>query len=277
MKHYLKLVHFEFDRFAKLYLTLIMVTIAMQFIGVIINANSYLRMANYSIHEHHMSTEAFLRDYGRMSFEQISNSLWFAAPIALSIAALIFYCFLIWYRDWFGKNTFIYRLLMLPTARLNIYLSKATSIFLMVLGLISLQLILLPLEHRLMQFIVPFSLRTDYSLHEMVLSFRYLEVLYPNTFTEFILHYGLGFMVVFVLFTVIMFERSYRWKGMVFGVLYGIFTMCLFLAPVILVFILENEYLYPMELLILEVILGLAVIAISIWVSHYLLKNKITV
>ena len=30
----------------------------------------------------------------------------------------------------FGKNTFIYRLLMLPTNRLNIYLAKATTILL---------------------------------------------------------------------------------------------------------------------------------------------------
>ena len=37
---------------------------------------------------------------------------------------LIIYVFFIWYRDWFGKNTFIYRLFMLPTARINVYLQR---------------------------------------------------------------------------------------------------------------------------------------------------------
>ena len=41
--------------------------------------------------------------------------MWFLGPIALCIAALIIYVFFIWYRDWLGKNTFAYRLLMLPT------------------------------------------------------------------------------------------------------------------------------------------------------------------
>ena len=61
--------------------------------------------------------------------------LW--ARLPLCIVALIFYCFIIWYRDWFGKNTFAYRLLMLPTSRLNLYIAKATTILLFILGLLA--------------------------------------------------------------------------------------------------------------------------------------------
>ena len=37
------------------------------------------------------------------------------------------YVFFIWYRDWLGKYTFAYRLLMLPTTRINIYFAKADN------------------------------------------------------------------------------------------------------------------------------------------------------
>lgn len=275
MNRYLKLVNFEWNRFFKVYIVLIAITILSQISGVIVIANDYLNTANKIINvDQQMSKAEFLMDYGKMSFMDITHTLWFLGPIALSIAALIFYAFLIWYRDWFGKNTFIYRLLMIPTARINIYLAKATSLFLMVLGLISLQLILLQVEGEVLRWIVPFDFRTDISINAIITSFHYLSVLYPSTFIEFILYYGLGFMAVFVLFTVILFERSYRLKGILFGVLYGVLTLCVFFSPYIVG---GDQYLYPMEWLILEIILGLIVVAMSIWVSHFLLRKKIRV
>ena len=42
---------------------------------------------------------------------------------------LIIYVFFIWYRDWLGKNTFIYRLLMLPTARIQCLFGKGNDDF----------------------------------------------------------------------------------------------------------------------------------------------------
>lgn len=278
MKRYLKLVHFELDRFSKIYLALIIFTIAAQFTGVIVKSKTYLRFADTQMDGKYHSQDAFLRDYGSISLDDITSTLWFAGPIVLCIAALIFYCFLIWYRDWFGKNTFVYRLLMLPTARINIYLAKATAIFLMVLGLVSFQLILLSIEARLLGFMVPAGLRTDLGLQQIIENFWILQVFFPNTFTEFVLYYGIGFMSVFVLFAIILFERSFRWKGIVAGILYGLLTMGIFFAPVILgLSFFNSEYLYPLELFIMEIILGVLVIAMSIAISHYLLKKRITV
>ena len=85
-------------------------------------------------------------NHGTMSFLNISKSVWFMGPIIVCGVTLIIYVFFIWYRDWLGKNTFSYRLLMLPTARINVYLAKATTILLYVLGLVALQLLLLPIE-----------------------------------------------------------------------------------------------------------------------------------
>ena len=93
-----------------------------------------------------MPKDEFIEHYGKMSFLNFSQSAWFLGPIAVCGVTLIIYVFFIWYRDWFGKNTFSYRLLMLPTARINVYLAKATTILLYVLGLVALQLLLLPIE-----------------------------------------------------------------------------------------------------------------------------------
>src|SRR5699024_11106150 len=98
---------------------------------------------NQAIYEDGMSQASFIEQFGQFSFYDFGMSLWFVGPIALSIVVLLIYVFFIWYRDWFAKNTFIYRLLTLPTARLNVYLSNAPTIFLMVLELVALQLILI--------------------------------------------------------------------------------------------------------------------------------------
>lgn len=277
MRNYLKLVNFELNRFIKIYMILMAITIIVQMAGVIVQSRRYLSEANEQINQNLMSVSQFIEQSGQMSFAAISRSLWFIAPILFCIAVLVIYVFFIWYRDWFGKNTFVYRLLMLPTDRLNIYLAKATTIFLMVLGLISLQLILLPIENAVLQLMIPTDFRHDLTIKEMIKTFDDFGILFPGSLADFIIHYVIGFMAVFVVFTAILFERCYRWKGILYGVLYCATAVIVFLAPGIIAMILEKSYLYPIEYLVLEIILGLVVIGMSLWVSRYLLQNKITV
>jgi len=279
MKNYVKLVDFELKRFMKIYLTLIGIVILSQIVGVIVESNQFMDMANREMFEGSMNLAQFLEMYWPLTMSRIIASGWFILPIGLSAAALIFYCFFIWYRDWFGKNTFIYRLLMLPTARMNILLAKASAIFLMVLGLVSIQLILLPLENIIFQTIVPLDLRVDMTIKEVIngSSDEFLLLLLPNSFVQFFAYYGIGFMTVFTLFTAILFERSYRIKGIIFGVVYCIIALVVFLSPFIIEIFSEYGYFYPEELFIIEVILGIIVTGISIWVSHYLLNRKVTV
>ncbi|WP_068676287.1 hypothetical protein [Oceanobacillus sp. Castelsardo] len=281
MRNYVKLVDFELKRFMKIYLTLIGIVIISQIVGVIVESNQFMDMANREMFEGSMSLTQFLEMYWPLTMSRILISGWFILPVGLSAAALIFYCFFIWYRDWFGKNTFIYRLLMLPTARINILLAKASAIFLMVLGLVSIQLILLPIENIIFQTIVPLDLRVDMTIREVINSsngFASLQMLLPNSLVQFFAHYGIGFMTVFTLFTAILFERSYRIKGIIFGVVYCIIALVIFLLPSSLEMVFsEFGYFYPEELFIIEVILGIIVTGISIWVSHYLLNRKVTV
>jgi hypothetical protein len=278
MNRYLKLVNFEINRFIKIYLTLIIITFLSQFIGIFVQSKGYVSKANQSIYEKSMTNEEFINQFGKMDLLHFAQSIWFLAPIALCSVVLILYIFLIWYRDWFGKNTFAYRLLMLPTSRLNVFFSKATAIFLMVIGLIAFQIILLPIENSILKWIVPSDFRNDMSIKFMIESFQYLYMMIPGSFIEFILYYGAGLMMIFILFTGILIERSFYLKGILFGFLYCVAAVTLFLSPILLGKLFNFiDLLYPIELVELEIVLGLVVIGISIWLSRYLIEKKVTV
>jgi hypothetical protein len=278
MNRYLKLVNFEINRFRKIYLALIVITLLAQIIGIIVKSNQYNHDVSQYMQDHFASSADYIQANGPVSLIEMMNSLWFLGPIALCIAILIFYTFLIWYRDWFGKNTFAYRLFMLPTSRLTIYFSKASAIFVMVLGLIGLQLMLFPLIKTIFKWMISSEFRNDQSLIEMIKGLQYINILIPQTFTEFILYYGAGFMVMTVLFTAILFERSFRYKGIAIAIIYCVASGFLFLSPVIFEAINSiGQFLYPIEILMMEIGLGIVITGYSIWISHYLLQKKITV
>ncbi|KQU24697.1 hypothetical protein ASG65_17115 [Bacillus sp. Leaf13] len=277
MMRYLKLVNFEINRFSKIYISLLLITLVSQFVGVIIGTKSSLNRAHDIMLEEKISEAAYVTNYGGIDFTHIANTLWFLGPIALSAVALVFYIFLIWYRDWFGKNTFIYRLLMLPTSRLSIYLSKATAIFLMVLGLIAFQIIILPMENALFNSYVPESLLNMEMSTSAIMKFNgVLNLIIPTTFTQFLLSYGAGLMVMSILFTAIMFERSFRIKGIILGLVYCGIAAALFLTPVF-VMVSDVFHFYPGELVGTLIVLGIIVTGLSIWLGSWLLKNRVTV
>jgi len=277
MKNYLKLVNFEFNRIARLFTVLLGITFIIQIIGSVWISKDYVNRANESIYEEMMTKAQFLDSYGYMNFFQIAKSLWFLGPIALCIAGVAFYIFFIWYRDWIGKNTFVYRLLMLPTTRLNIFYAKITTILIMTFGFVAFQFIFIPLEMMVMEGLVPNEFRMDMGIAEILTSIAGIATIFPNSIGGFIFSYGAGVMAVSVLFTAILMERSFKWKGIFAGILYCALAVVVLIAPLLLQEFVLNNYFYPIELFVIEVIMGLIIFAVSIWMSGFLLKKKITV
>ncbi len=277
MKNYLKLANFEFNRIAKLFAVLLGVTFVIQIVGVIVQSRHYLNMSNEIIYEEMMSKEQFLESYGHMDLFQFVGSIWFLGPILLCVSAVGFYIFLIWYRDWIGKNTFIYRLLMLPTTRLNILFAKITTILIMALGLVAIQLIMLPIETLVMKSIVPKEFIMDITLNKITTRLPELSFIIPNSPIELILLYGAGVLAVCILFTAILMERSFKWRGIFAGLIYSAVAVGLTLLPLFLQEFVLDGFFYPIELFVIEIIMGLLVLAASIWMSRFLLMKKITV
>lgn len=276
MIRFLKLTNFELNRFFKIYLSLIGITIIMQISAVVIGSSNYMNEVKEQLASGN-TMEYILENTGKFSLDNVTRGMLFTAPVALCVVSLLIYVFFIWYRDWLGKNTFAYRLLMLPIARMKVYFAKALAIFLMVLGLVSLQIVLLLIQKEIMVQMVPDAYRIEQSLHEIIFGFDYMRIIFPLSFVEFLIHYGIGFMAVFVVFTAILMERSFRWKGILLGFAYAGAAVLVFISPVILQVSILEEFFYPSELFILLVLTGLVVTASSIWMSNYLLNKKIRV
>lgn len=278
MNRFAKLFHYELIRIRKIYFSLFILIFVSQFAGLYLFTRRYMTQAHDIMVREFLTEGEYAEKYGFISFEQFCNSSFlFMAPIVLCVAAVLLYMFLIWYRDWLGKNMFIYRLLMLPTSRSNIYLAKVSVILVMVWGLVAFQLLILPLENLAFNGLVPSNLREVTTGVGLIVLHSILRIFIPQSFIEFVLYYGAGLMFVILVFTAVLIERSYRLKGVIGGILYFILAVFVFLLPVIISQKYFPNYLYPVELLGIEVVAGLFISCVSLWFSFFLLTKKITV
>lgn len=277
MKHYLQLVNFEINRFMKLYLLLAIFVGVVQTATVIFEASSYMQIVKSRV-SRGMTPEQFINENWRFSLAEVVYTNGFMFPIIIAIAGLVFYMFFIWYRDWYARNPFVYRLLTLPTDRMNVYFAKLTTIMLTVFGMLAFQIIMLGFYRQLVEWIVPVVYRENLSIGMIVNSSIYLRMLIPNSFPEFITTYINGLVVVIVAFTIVLMERSYKWIGLVLGIVYAAVALILYALPIIIQYaIYNNSYLYYAELYWLEMGILALIVVVSLVISNYLIKRKVTV
>lgn len=277
MKHYLQLVNFEINRFMKLYLLLAIFVGVVQTATVIFEASSYMQIVKSRV-SRGMTPEQFINENWRFSLAEVVYTNGFMFPIIIAIAGLVFYMFFIWYRDWYARNPFVYRLLTLPTDRMNVYFAKLTTIMLTVFGMLAFQIIMLGFYRQLVEWIVPVVYRENLSIGLIVNSSIYLRMLIPNSFPEFITIYIKGLAVVIVAFTIVLMERSYKWIGLVLGIVYAAVALILYALPIIIQYaIYNNSYLYYAELYWLEMGILALIVVVSLVISNYLIKRKVTV
>lgn len=276
MKNFWKLLNFELNRFSKMYYLLIAVIAVLQIGSVLFSVNSYMNNLNKALASGQTGPQ-YLEMYGKMSLTQVMNSsLLYVLSIVFGVAVLGIYLFFIWYRDWFGKNAFIYRLLMLPTSRMNLYFSKAAAILLMTFGLLAVQAVLLYVEQQIIQGWVPRDYRSGIQFYHLIEGSQIAFVL-PTEFPSFVLRYAGGIVILFTLFTAILFERSYRLRGAIAGLFYCIASMIVFALPMLLETLSPAINMYPNELALSMIASGLIVLVAAMLIGRYLLKNKVTV
>ncbi|MCR8641175.1 hypothetical protein NV379_00770 [Paenibacillus sp. N1-5-1-14] len=273
MNRFIKLLEWEISRFSKVFLTLLAITIVSQFAGVYVVARSLVRNANRMMSEEMLPISSI----EPINISSYSQSIFFLGPIALCVAVLLLYVFFIWYKEWWGKNTFAYRLMMLPTSRMNVYMAKLSAILLFTISFVALQLILLNLQNMAFNAIVPNELLVKTAVADLVRYHFMIGVLYPDNFVEFLYNYGTGVMCISVVFTVIMLERSFRWKGILTGVGYGLVVLGICLIPYGLDQIGDKVYFYNSELFIISILTRVIVLAGSLWFSSYLIRRRISV
>lgn len=280
MKSYLKLVHMEINRFKYILAGLMSLTLLCQ-VGVVIwwtkSAVSYRESGAWKIGKYSSYTPS---PNGNILFTDVMANIQaiYMTPILLSIGVCAIYVFLIWYRDWFGRNTFIYRLLTLPTARRHIYFSKGTAILMFILVLVSFQLALLPVQELIFNLIVPSDIRDPSYLSNIIYANRALPLLVPWHLDIFLVYYGLGMIAVMAIFTAILIERSYRRVGIIYALFYLGICLCALLFPLFGLGLNDvNGYLYTNEIYGIELVMCVIVLSVSVWLGCRLLSKKITV
>lgn len=278
MKNFIKLFNFELNRFMKIFIAMLAIVFVVQLGTVILQATGYMVLVKDVTKGGRVSPEQFLEEYWHFSLVESIYSIGFLAPIAFGVVGLLFYMFFIWYRDWFARNTFIYRLFMLPTSRMTIYFAKLATIMATVLGMVAFQLIYLAIYKQVIKWIVPVVYRSDLPLGLAVEVTDYLNVFIPSYVSSFFIAYGLGITFVIVIFTAILFERSFRLIGAIVGVFYIGFAFGLFVLPFIVQFIFfDSFYFYADEMFYIQLVISLIIVGVSLWISHYLLAKKVTV
>lgn len=276
MKLFGKLVNFEFRRFLPIYIMLLAVIFLIQAASVIFYGFIMKSEITERVVKHGVSKEQFLQENGFVSLGNILSSFTFVLPIVIAAVTVFIYILFIWYRDWLGKNTFIYRLLMLPVKRIQLFFSKGLTILILVFGLVAYQVAILPALQVILKLIIPIDYRLDLTIQGMIRGFYYLKFLLPENFVDFVLNYGFGIALVIVLFTMILIERSYRFKGIFIAAFYAIGSLILVFCPYILQIIMKG-YFYENELLWQQFAIAIVLSVISVFFSNHLLNRKIRV
>lgn len=280
MNRFLKLVVMELYRIRILYGALVLFIFIAQFGGLLYHLNGWMSQVRRTMAAQMVDTYAeYLQNHGnQLSFGMaVSRSnLWFTGTVFIGIVALIGYVFFIWYRDWIGKNSFAYRLLMLPGYRMNLFWAKLTTIMLLVLGLVACQIALIPLQIGLFNQMIPAELAITETTFDFIRHHELFRILIPPTFLEFVLYYGAGLLAVASAFTAVLFERSFRLKGLVGGIAYAVAVGIAVVSPAITNYGTGFE-LYRIERFWLQFGIGAAALVLSLILSNYLLKRKITV
>lgn len=278
LKAFLNLTAFELDRLSKFLYALIGVTLVANMIGYVLIPLRFTDKINAYMVQNSVTEQQALEVYGELSFYDILQTSWILGPIALGVSALLLYAFFIWYREWLGKNTFAYRLLMLPIPRIHIFYSKFVVIYVSIFTLIAIQIVSLIFGFNLMSALVPSEWLRHMSFFSALSMHPFFYYILPLEPWIFLAINGIGLVFLHVTFTVILLERSFSVKGILIGITYVLITLLIALFPAFLPELIGNHYyLYNSELLILTV-LSLGLISFtSIMISRFLLNKKITV
>lgn len=271
MVKFIRLLEFELGRLLRFLIPAIVISAMIQFIALFSTIATYNDALKNSL-ETNTRMEYF-------SMQNVTGSGLFSLAILIVPLLFVFYSLFTWYREWLGKNTFIYRLLMLPIHRMSIFFSKALTF--LIGGLIAFvtQFGLYALFSVILKNAIQPEHFKNLNIHNVQNPFAMIQVtLFPTTSFEFLHTYGFAFAALLVFFTAILMERSFNIKGAIVGMAYFITYFVGYFYINILYTIDSLPWIIrPSHTFLLQGVYILLIMVISTLISHLLLKNKIRV
>ncbi|MFC5471084.1 hypothetical protein ACFPPD_20550 [Cohnella suwonensis] len=290
MKHYLKLLHMEIHRFRYALAAIMALAIVIQIWTLVAYVNEQKATRQYHITESEANNVDIIDQYVYGSdtpyaLRQVSfadaieyNQGSYIISVMIGIAVIGLYVFLIWYRDWIGRSTFIYRLLALQAPRGAIYAAKLSAILLFVFAVIAFQATLLAIEQGLFRMLVPDELYKSSYFLDAVQSNYAFKILLPRSYDQFAFAYGMGIVAVVAIFTAIVIERSYRLVGIAYAIAFLVLCAAMLVYPMYQLKTNDGRgFFYNEEIFAMEVVSCVVVLAVSVWLGLRLLGKKISV
>ncbi|MCT4782969.1 MULTISPECIES: hypothetical protein [Exiguobacterium] len=262
----LKLVGWEVERVTKPYLILISLLVVTQFAWL-----GYFLWSETAFYEEMRRTGT--PDYV-LTFSNYIGGTPFILSIGFAVTAMLMYSFWIWYRDFQGRGTFMMRLLMIPQQRMFVFTAKLFTMMLMVLGLFSIQWIVLKIEYIAFTNWFNSQMMPISGSFERAISFDgALAIMFPASLFNFFVHQIVIVLVILFIFTFVLIERS-LWQHTIWASVFaGLKLVGILAVPIIGYFFIEKRLIYDETLLFIGGVL-VSMFFMTVWmIRHYLTKK----
>lgn len=217
------------------------------------------------------SVNEYVQNNGHITLAQILDNQILILGIFILFAIIIVCLGLyLWYKEWVGTSKRIYMLLSLKGQRTSILLSKLVVIILSVFVFYAIVLLDLGLGSILMNSLLPEGVVGEHLVQGALLQSQFINFVLPLTITDFI--YKLLFVILmFGLISVfVLSDRSKRIFGIIFGTLYGIINIAIFLYT-------KSLFLFVDERFIVNFGFVLIASVLSYGISTWLLNKKVSI
>lgn len=216
--------------------------------------------------------ESYVAQNGKCSFSMILDNVGkqIFMVICFGILVIFLYAIIIWIREWFGNNKTVYTLMSLPVSRHSIILSKLICILIMGSTFISTHIMALFIDNFILN---TFMASGVIQKEDVLTSFFHNSIceIFPNNLPMFIFMFSIIMCAVLIIFNCVMLERSFRWKGIVLGIINIIVTVFLYVK------VPSMANLFIKETVIYYSLLSIVLILLNYYATSYLLENKVHV
>ena len=250
-----------------LFITAVIGTQALFFIAI----TKLKESLEYAAADNQMMIEEYVETINKVNLTTIINT--FSYPVLFMAALgliLILSGFYLWYKDWFGTSKPIYTLLTLKGSRMRIFTAKLLVFLLLFFTYYGIHLLNLFLAGKMAGILLPDGSLSDNLLYSFLMHDSFRMYIIPNSFESLLFHGAFLIMMFSILSVAVLSDRSKRIWGLAFGAVYIIVSIYAFIYLYTLDF-------YSSELRIAQWLFVAIYLAVSLLLSHFLLKKKVSI
>ncbi|MGL5693013.1 MAG: hypothetical protein ACRCXA_02990 [Peptostreptococcaceae bacterium] len=271
MNKILTLYDMEFKRIYKLYFGALLLFIGANISGVLLALYNVCRYTSEKV-KIEISIELLKRTTAKeLLLKQIIGDIFRSmnSLFMFAIIICILYSFVIWYRDFMGKNKSIYTLYMLPINKFDIYLSKLMMVVSLIFGIILTEILVWIMSSLIITNVTSVSMNEFIEVISKINAYDILSFIRFSTI-EFIMVNILGVIsAIMSIFTGVIIHKSFKKIGVILGIVYIIGSIVYFYSVNVL-----NIY-YTDKILNHTLLCYFVLMLASIVISYNLLNKKI--